>query len=577
MESSATFVLSSPQGRLVGTSSALQLAAPAIGGRSGPPAALRQFGRGSGAENGKGWSVAAGVLSSIAAHTVVRRKAFGGRGGYGGGGYGGGGMDIQQRTEAKRNREVSEFKSYQARLLRSGMPPRTDRYWDVEERRLFKTAHVSAGINFSKYNDIEVECTGGQGTESAIASFQEACDRFDLPAELTANIERCGYDKPTPVQKYSIPAVMVGSDVMVAAQTGSGKTAAFLVPIVTAALRVGAKPLTEGPVAPTSIVLAPTRELCQQITQEAKRLCFRSEARVASIYGGADAGPQLRNLAEGCDIAICTPGRLEDFLERGVISVEQVRFLALDEADRMLDMGFEPQIRSIIDRHGMPQPATGADGRQTMMFSATFPQEMQDMALDFLDPSYLWIGVGRVGCTVSDVDQRFEDVGYSDKFDMLLSSMEGVKSKDGGTAKTIIFANQKSTVDNIAWRLRDSRISAAPIHGGLSQMQRERAIQDLKSGRVSVLVATDVAARGLDLPGIDHVVNFELPQSADDYVHRIGRTGRIGNSGVATSLVGRSEPALRDIVRSLQEAGGEGVEVPGWLEEMVGQGGGRRR
>jgi len=430
---------------------------------------------------------------------------------------------------------------------------------------------VTRGINFSKYDGIAVDCHGGQGTEEPVATFQEACKKYKVPQGLADNLNRCGYNVPTPVQKYSMPAALQGTDVMVSAETGSGKTAAFLVPIISTALRAGPKPLVEGPVCPTSVVLAPTRELCQQISIEARRLCFRTPIRVVSIYGGADALPQMKQLAEGCEIVICTPGRLQDFLERGVMSMEQVRKLTLDEADRMLDMGFEPQIRSIIEEFGMPAPGVGEEGRQTMMFSATFPKEMQDMALDFLDPSYLWIGVGRIGSTSSNVEQRFVDVSGTDRFDTLVQSVKKVTDENGEVAKTIIFANQKGTVDDIAWRLSDKQIRAMPIHGGLNQPQRDRAIADLKSGRVTALVATDVAARGLDLPGIGHVVNYDLPPNAEDYVHRIGRTGRIGNRGVATSFVGLGESALRDIVKSMKESAeaGEPVEVPEWLEEQA--------
>jgi len=523
---------------------------------------------------------------ALALHALTTLRAYGGErgsfgGGYGGrgggyGGRGGGGGNQEQMREAKRSREASQFFSYQRRLCNTGLPPRSEEFWNREEAALFKTAHVSAGINFEKYNDIPVDCTGGQGDEKPVASFQEACEKFNLPELLSASIDRCGYSTPTPVQKYSLPASLGGTDVMVSAQTGSGKTAAFLVPIVSTALRAGAKPLEEGAVCPTSVVLAPTRELCQQIAQEARRLCFRTPIRTACIYGGADAMPQLKALAEGAEIVICTPGRLDDFLGRGVISMKQVKYLALDEADRMLDMGFEPQIRSIIEEHGMPASGVGESGRQTMMFSATFPQEMQDMALDFLDPSYLWICVGRVGSTTSNVEQRFEDASRMDgasKFDALKGAIKAVEPKDGGSiAKTIVFANQKAVVDDVVWQLSDQRIRAAAIHGGLTQPQRDRSISDLKSGRVSVLVATDVAARGLDLPGIDHVINYDLPLNAEDYVHRIGRTGRIGNKGIATSFVGSREGALRDIVKGLREGAEEddsASPVPAWLEDQV--------
>lgn len=515
-------------------------------------------------------ALAAGLLiGGGAALRSTQRRAFNSWNSGGGGGRSNvSPQDVAQMTEMKRKREAAQFFTYQRTLEERGIPDRDDRFWDMEEKVLFKTSHVSKGIDFSKYDDIKVDVQGGKGDEEPIATFQDACDRFKLPDELTESIKRCGYEVPTPVQKYSIPAVLGGSDVMVAAQTGSGKTAAFLVPIVTAALQAGQKPLKQGAVCPTSVVLAPTRELCQQITVEAKRLTFKSSARVVSIYGGSDAVPQLRELAQGAEIVICTPGRLEDFCQRGVISMEEVKFLTLDEADRMLDMGFEPQIREIIENHGMP----AAGERQTMMFSATFPKEMQDMALDFLDPAYYWIGVGRVGATVSTVDQKFVNIGWDDKLEKLVETLNEARGSDGNISKTIVFANTKNAVDDICNGLGARRIKAMPMHGGMTQMQRERAISDLKSGRSSVLVATDVAARGLDLPGIEHVVNYDLPVNGDDYVHRVGRTGRIGNRGTATSFVASKEPALKDIVKHLKDAQMQdpaATEVPQWLEDMV--------
>eukprot|EP00439_Symbiodinium_sp_Y106_P072448 s824_g13.t1 len=427
------------------------------------------------------------------------------------------------------------------------------------------------------------------------------------------------YDQPTPAQKHAVPAALSGNDVMVAAQTGSGKTAAFLIPLIAETLIAGAHELEEGPIRPTAVVLAPTRELCQQITLEARKLCFRTPvtrqhlqrariwncqssrrtlARAVAIYGGADALPQLKALAEGAEIVICTPGRLEDFLERGVISMTNVRYLVLDEADRMLDMGFEPQIRSIIEGrvgrgrdlsgHSMPESG-GEEGRQTMMFSATFPREMQDLALDFLDPTYLWIGVGKVGEACENVVQRFQDASTTDldgKFEMLVEAVKEVEVKSDGDdkyAKTLVFANSKTTVDAVCWRLSDARVRSMQIHGGLSQAARDRALADFRNGRVSVLVATDVAARGLDLPGVDHVVNYELPHNAEDESENRKLPPFTGeevlvicasglhpsdwpnwNTGISTSLVGSWEPALKEIIRSIQEM--KTVEIPEWLE-----------
>ncbi|CAK8995576.1 unnamed protein product [Durusdinium trenchii] len=520
------------------------------------------------------------ALSALSLRALARgvsaRRAYTGVGDYRGG-YRGNYMSAEEqaeRTEQKRRREAAQFFAHQKRLISTGVPPTDEVTWAREEKRLFGANHVVAGINFSKYDNIEVTTEGGTGREQAIKSFQEACDRYKLPDALTENLNRCSYSIPTPVQKYSIPAVLEGSDVMVTAQTGSGKTAAFLVPIITAALQAGPKELKEGAVCPTSVVLAPTRELCQQITQEAKRLTYRSDARVACIVGGEDALTQLRSIVSGIEIVVAAPGRLDDFLNRGVISMEEVKFLVVDEADRMLDMGFEPQIRNIIENYGMPEPGEG--GRQTMMFSATFPQEMQDMALDFLDPSYYGISVGQVGHAATDVDQHFEKVNWSEKFDRLCEVLDEV-SENGSPKKTIVFANTKNVVDDIASQLRERGISAAPMHGGTNQMFRNRALADVKNGRISVLVATDVAARGLDVPGVEHIVNYDLPMDGDSYVHRIGRTGRIGNKGRATSFVGNRETALRSIVRAMQEAkkdDPESSDVPEWLEDMARQPGG---
>eukprot|EP00913_Durusdinium_trenchii_P003489 g3229.t1 len=427
---------------------------------------------------------------------------------------GGRGLSIEAATKAKREREVQMFLQYQRRLVgfsQGGQHQKREDEWNFEEKRsgqsseflkteavengriredyclrLFKQAHVSAGIDFDKYDNIEVTTHGGAKDVTAI-------------------------------ETHSIPAVLEGNDVLVTAQTGSGKTAAFLIPIITAALKAGPKPAKEGAVCPTSVVLSPTRELCQQITVEAERLTFRSGARV------------------------CTPGRLEDFLQRGVLSMKEVKFLALDEADRMLDMGFEPQIREIIENHGMPE---AGNGRETMILAW-----VNELAGDFLDSKYRSISVGAVGATTSSVEQRFEDATSADKFELLLDALKEVEGEQGA-AKTIVFANSKDMVDDLRYRLRDSRVRCTSMHGGVSQAQRDRALSDLKGGLANVLVATDVAARGLDLPGIDHVINYDLPQNAEDYVHRVGRTGRIGNKGVATTM----KSPVRDGVRDLASA-----------------------
>ncbi|CAJ1334534.1 unnamed protein product [Effrenium voratum] len=414
---------------------ALTFAAPSsLTGFRASPVLAPQRRIGGSLEDGQGsslWHVGLALGASCALRAYGKGM---GKGGYGGGGGGGGNFgggyrspaDIQRMTDMKRAREAEQFFQFQRGLVQRGERPKGEDHWTMEERRLFKTEHVSKGIDFEKYDEIQVKTRGGNGKEQPINSFQEACEKYSLPDELTANIERCGYDIPTPVQKHSIPAVLEGTDVLVTAQTGSGKTAAFLVPIITAALQAGRKPVQEGAVCPTSVVLSPTRELCQQITNEAERLTFRSGARVAAVYGGADAIPQMRKFAAGVEVVVCTPGRLEDFLVRGVMSMEEVKFLALDEADRMLDMGFEPQIRNIIENHGMPP----AKDRQTMMFSATFPKEIQSLASDFMHTGHHSISVGRVGATTSSIEQRFENMAYGDKMEQLLESLRKAEEGD---------------------------------------------------------------------------------------------------------------------------------------------------
>ena len=401
------------------------------------------------------------------------------------------------------------------------------------ERDLFgepKDAGVpsATGINFANYDDIPVEASG-EGVPEPVTTFTNP----PLDDHLIGNIKLAGYNVPTPVQKYSIPIVMGGRDLMACAQTGSGKTGGFLFPILSQAFQHGpsanAPPQTgfarQRKAYPTSLILAPTRELVSQIFDEARKFSYRSWVRPCVVYGGADIGSQLRQIERGCDLLVATPGRLVDLIERGRISLQNIKYLVLDEADRMLDMGFEPQIRRIVEGEDMPP----TNGRQTLMFSATFPRDIQMLARDFLS-DYIFLSVGRVGSTSENITQKIEYVEDPDKRSVLLDILH-----THGAGLTLIFVETKRMADTLS----------------------------------DFLI---VAARGLDIPNVKHVVNYDLPTDIDDYVHRIGRTGRAGNTGVSTAFFNRgNRGVVRELIDLLKEAN---QEVPGFLESIAREGGG---
>jgi ATP-dependent RNA helicase DDX3X len=276
------------------------------------------------------------------------------------------------------------------------------------------------------------------------------------------------------------------------------------------------------------------------------------------VYGGADINQQLRQIERGCDLLSATPGRLVDLIERGRISLANIKYLVLDEADRMLDMGFEPQIRRIVQLEDMP----GVAERQTLMFSATFPRDIQVLARDFLK-EYVFLSVGRVGSTSENITQKIEYVEDHDKRSVLLDII--ASEAPGGL--TLVFVETKRMADMLSDFLLNNRIPATSIHGDRTQREREMALQTFRTGRTPILVATAVAARGLDIPNVTHVVNYDLPSDIDDYVHRIGRTGRAGNTGVSTAFFNRgNKNIVRDLVDLLREAN---QEIPPWLESVV--------
>lgn len=510
------------------------------------------------------------------------------------GGKGGGGGFAPEQEQVRKAQDAHfweiQDKNEQEDAAR-GAPPRKGgfRLRQEEEELFTKLRNHTAGIDFKKYDSVRVDSSG------KAASRIPSCQTFDeifiifkcLPSWLRENVKRCGYLAPTPVQKHAVPAALVGRDIMVCAQTGSGKTAAFLLPLIAAldpkkGCEYGGHTF-KGAAAPLGVVMSPTRELCEQIHVEARKLTFNSPYRPIVIVGGMSAWQQIRELARGVDLLTATPGRLQDFVDRGIISLKNVEFCVLDEADRMLDMGFEPAVRKLVLRSDMPS----SESRQTMMFSATFQPEIQGMAQDFLF-EYVWLGVGRVGGANESVTQTIVQIKNSEKGQALIKIMgedvHGAPLNDGELVPlTMVFCGMKKSCNWIVEKLRSSGVSAGCINGDMEQWERSQTLKEFKSGTIRALVATDVAARGLDIPAVARVINYDLPGNIDDYVHRIGRTGRIGNRGLAIGFFVLESEDGRDqagrpmdmhninlapqLVETLASAN---AEVPEWLEQVAG-------
>ncbi|XP_017061685.2 ATP-dependent RNA helicase vasa isoform X1 [Drosophila ficusphila] len=418
---------------------------------------------------------------------------------------------------------------------------------DVEE--IFSTG-ITTGINFSKYDNIPVKVSG-ENVPKAIKSFEES----QLRATIAANVVKSGYKVPTPIQKVAIPVIADGRDLMACAQTGSGKTAAFLLPILSKLLEDAQDPEIGKPQA---VIVSPTRELAIQIFSEARKFGYDTYLKITIVYGGTSFKYQNECITKGCHVLIATPGRLMDFVERTFITFNDTRFVVLDEADRMLDMGFSESMRKLMT-HPTMRPE-----HQTLMFSATFPEEIQRLAGEFLN-NYVFVAVGVVGGACSDVQQTIHEVN---KFNKRTKLMEILREEADGT---IVFVETKRGADFLASFLSETEFPTTSIHGDRLQSQREQALRDFKNGKMKVIIATSVASRGLDIKNIKHVVNFDMPNNIDDYVHRIGRTGRVGNNGRATSFFDpdQDRPLAGDLIKILE---GAGQTVPDFLREIGGGG-----
>ena len=476
---------------------------------------------------------------------------------------------------------------------------------------------------FTTYDDVEVKVDSESTTISsptAVRRLSESSLAAHDKAVVTNVEKRMGLTELTPIQKHAIPLAMSGLDLVCSAHTGSGKTLAFAIPAVEIALKrkaekresaamttstssneeerdnTDATTKTIGtistPCQPSVVILAPTRELARQIYLDVRKVCFDTGLRVACAHGGENCKPQLEHIAFGPEILVCTPGRLLDFCDDEYVDLREVRLLVLDEADRMLDLGFEPQLRDLLGNRG--KIPTEENGRQTLLFSATFSPKVLTLASKYTRPSpyRARISVGRVGALARGVTQKLVEVVKTNatdekepkeyKFPLLL---EAIESRNKSDEKTMVFCKQVKTAIWLKERLSSmsssssdsdsdlkKKITVEALHGDLTQGARVRTLEAFRDGKISLLVATDVASRGLDIPLVEHVINFDLPtdkRDFEEYVHRLGRTARAGKKGTSTSLyvagfedeVGNG-PIYKQLRNAFMESG---ESLPDWF------------
>src|SRR5437764_3521927 len=374
---------------------------------------------------------------------------------------------------------------------------------------------------------------------------------LDLAPEVLHAVRDAGYTHPTPIQQQAIPVALAGRDLIGLAQTGTGKTAGFTLPIVqnlitTPLAGADGEPLHRVRV----LILTPTRELAAQVEASFRKYGKYTSLRVVPVYGGIGIEPQSKALKKGVDVVVATPGRLLDHMERGNVSFDDLEVLVLDEADRMLDMGFAPQLNRIVNE--VPRY------RQTLLFSATMPPEVEALARKYLRKPVV-VQVGRRSAAANTVTHYVYPVPRERKSGLLADLL-----KREAMESVLVFTRTKHGADRVVRHLEREGIHAAAMHADKTQPQRTRALEDFKAGRVRVLVATDIAQRGLDISGITHVINYDVPQQAEDYVHRIGRTGRAASEGDAFTFMSPDEIAM---VRTIERTIGQEIpriSVPGY-------------
>ncbi|GMR53785.1 hypothetical protein PMAYCL1PPCAC_23980, partial [Pristionchus mayeri] len=446
--------------------------------------------------------------------------------------------------------------------------------YDTNEDALFKD-HIEKGTMFDKFFDQKVELSLGSGkklTEAEVLKA-ESFEQLGMAELMSTNVTKAGYSKPTPIQKYAMANIQNGKDLMACSQTGSGKTAAFLLPIMSKLMKDGdLSNFSEATCSPRVLILAPTRELAIQIHKEATKFSSGTMCKCEILYGGTSVRYQKERVQRGATILVGTTGRIKHFVEEGIISLEQTKYLILDEADRMLDMGFSEDINVILKNGRIP----AKEVRQTLMFSATFPSSVQELVKELLKEEYLMIVVDKIGAANKCITQDFMQVERRTKKSKLLE-MVGIdiekyqqnKDLEIFKQKTLIFVSSKKMADSLGVFLSESGIPTTTIHGDREQAQREQALNDFRRGKTPILIATAVAERGLDISGVDHVINFDMPKEIDEYVHRIGRTSRVGNAGHSTSFIDAEQDGqiIPPLINLLAEA--EQI-VPDWLKDING-------
>ncbi|POW04004.1 hypothetical protein PSTT_10672, partial [Puccinia striiformis] len=470
----------------------------------------------------------------------------GGGGGYGGGGggYGGGGGGGDRMSG-----------------LGSGLNrPK----WDSSTLTKFEKNFYNEDPRISSRSERDInqfrDQVFGKNIPKPISNFSEA----GFPDYIMTEIRNAGFNAPSPIQCQAWPMALSGRDVVAVSATGSGKTIAFSIP---AMIHINAQPLLAPGDGPIVLILAPTRELAVQIQGECTKFGASSRIRNTCVYGGVPKGQQIRDLTRGAEIVIATPGRLIDMLESRKTNLHRVTYLVMDEADRMLDMGFEPQIKKIVEQI--------RPDRQTLMFSATWPKEVQRLASEYLK-DFIQVNVGSLDLTANiNITQIVEVCSDFEKRGKLIKHLEKISAE---SAKVLIFVGTKRVADDLTKYLRQDGWPSLAIHGDKQQQERDWVLEEFKSGRSPIMIATDVASRGLDVKDIAYVINYDMPNGIEDYIHRIGRTGRAGRTGTAYSYISADQSKLaRELVKILRDAK---QVVPSALVEMAslggGGGGGRR-